>query len=141
MYQNPKRAKKLYSDVVPKAVDEYLSFIEKYKTQDTLQKLLNPVWHVHNSRPPKENFIMPFSVLLNLVGTSNAHTKEVLWKFVKKNKKNINVKEYPIFDKLVEYLIINVYHTTKNARMCNILINVCARCYGSHVHYELFIQV
>ena len=29
MYQNPRRAKKLYSDVVPKAVDEYLSLIEK----------------------------------------------------------------------------------------------------------------
>ena len=105
MYQNPKRAKKLYFDIVPKAVDEYLDFIEKYKTQDISQRLLNPVWHVHNSKPPSENFIMSFSVLLNLVGTSNASSKEVLWKFVKKYKKNINVNEFPIFDKLVEYAI------------------------------------
>ena len=34
MYPNPKRAKKLYSEVVPKTVDEYLSFIEKYPTQE-----------------------------------------------------------------------------------------------------------
>ena len=33
MYQNPKRAKKLYKDVVPKAVDEYLEFIEKGKNK------------------------------------------------------------------------------------------------------------
>ena len=33
MFQNPKRAKKLYSDVVPKAVDEYLSLIEKFPMQ------------------------------------------------------------------------------------------------------------
>ena len=33
MYQNPKRAKKLYKEIVPKAVDEYLDFIEKGKTQ------------------------------------------------------------------------------------------------------------
>ena len=105
MYQNPKRAKKLYSDIVPKAVDEYLAFIEKYKTQDISQRLLNPIWHVHNGKPPSENFIMPFSVLLNLVGTSNASSKEVLWKFVKKYKKNINVSDHPIFDKLVEYAI------------------------------------
>ena len=54
MYQNPKRAKKLYSDVVPKAVDEYLSFIEKFPEQKKKDKLLNPVWHVHNGKPPKE---------------------------------------------------------------------------------------
>ena len=70
MYQNPKRAKKLYSETVPKAVDEYLSFIKKYKTQDIPQRILNPVWHVHNSSPPSENFIMPFSVLLNLKSPS-----------------------------------------------------------------------
>ena len=29
MYQNPKRAKKLYSEVVPKTVDEYLDFMKK----------------------------------------------------------------------------------------------------------------
>jgi lysyl-tRNA synthetase class 1 len=105
MYQNPKRAKKLYTDIVPKAVDEYLSFVEKYKTQNISQKLLNPIWHVHKGKPPSENFIMPFSMLLNLVGTSNASSKEVLWKFVKKYKKNINVSDHPIFDKLVEYAI------------------------------------
>ena len=88
-----------------KAVDEYLVFIEKYKTQDISQRLLNPIWHVHNGKPPSENFIMPFSVLLNLVGTSNASSKEVLWKFVKKYNKNINVSDHPIFDKLVEYAI------------------------------------
>ena len=105
MYQNPKRAKKLYSDVVPKAVDEYLNFIEKYKTQETLEKLSNPIWHVHNGKPPDEKFIMPFSVLLNLVGTSNASNRDVLWKFIKRYKKGININEYPIFNKLVDYAI------------------------------------
>ena len=105
MYQNPKRAKKLYKEIVPKAVDEYLDFIEKAKTQDELQLLMNPVWHVHNSDVPKENMIMSFSMLLNLVETSNADTKELLWKFVKKYKTNILEKEHPIFDKLVGYAI------------------------------------
>ena len=105
MYQNPKRAKKLYKEIVPKAVDEYLDFIEKGKTQNQLQILLNPVWHVHDGLMPKENMIMTFSMLLNLVETSNADTKELLWKFVKKYKSNIFEKDHPIFDKLIGYAI------------------------------------
>ena len=105
MYQNPKRAKKLYKEIVPKAVDEYLELIEKAKTDDEIKLLMNPVWHVHNSKPPKENIIMSFSMLLNLVETSNADSKELLWKFVKKYKPNIYEKDHPIFDNLVEYAI------------------------------------
>ncbi len=105
MYQNPKRAKKLYADVVPKAVDEYLMNIDKFSEQNDKQKILNPVWHIHNGNPPKEKSIMPFSVLLNLVGTSNATDKDVLWKFIKKYKKDIKVSEHPILDSLVEYAL------------------------------------
>jgi len=105
MYQNPKRAKKLYADVVPKAVDEYLTCVDEFSKQDDSKKLLNPVWHIHKGNPPKEKSIMPFSVLLNLVGTSNATDKEVLWKFIKKNKKDIKVSDYPILDSLVGYAL------------------------------------
>ena len=105
MYQNPKRAKKLYKEIVPKAVDEYLDFIDKAKKQDELQMLMNPVWHVHNGLIPNEDTIMSFSMLLNLVETSNADSKELLWKFVKKYKKNIEEKKYPIFDALIGYAI------------------------------------
>ena len=105
MYQNPKRAKKLYKEIVPKAVDEYLDFIEKGKTQNELQLLMNPVWHVHNGKMPKEKIIMTFSMLLNLVETSNAGTKDLLWKFVKKYKKDISEIEHPIFDNLISYAI------------------------------------
>ncbi len=105
MYQNPKRAKKLYKEIVPKAVDEYLDFLEKSKNQDDKQLILNPVWHVHNGKVPTEKMIMTFSMLLNLVETSNANTKDLLWKFVKKNKPNIKEENFPIFDKLIEYSI------------------------------------
>jgi len=105
MYQNPKRAKKLYADVVPKAVDEYLTCIDKFSEQDAKQRLLNPVWHIHNGNPPKEKSIMPFSVLLNLVGASNATDKDVLWKFIQKYKKDIKINNHPILDSLVAYAL------------------------------------
>ena len=77
MYQNPKRAKKLYNEIVPKAVDDYLDCIEKSKKQNELQLLMNPAWHVHNGNIPNEDIIMTFSMLLNLVETSNADSKEL----------------------------------------------------------------
>ena len=105
MYQNPKRAKKLYKEIVPKTVDEYLDFMEKTKTQNDLQLLMNPLWHVHNGNIPKEEMIMSFSMLLNLVEATNADSKELLWKFVKKYKKDISEKNNPIFDNLISYAI------------------------------------
>jgi len=105
MYPNPKRAKKLYSEVVPKTVDEYLSLIEKYPNQKEKDQILNPVWHVHNGKPPKEKIVMPFSMLLNLVGSSNANNKEILWKFINKFHKEIQLKDHKILDGLTEYAI------------------------------------
>ena len=105
MYPNPKRAKKLYSEIVPKTVDEYLSLIEKYPNQKQSDKISNPVWHVHNGSPPSEKIVMPFSMLLNLVGSSNADTKEILWKFINRFHKEIKPKDHPILDHLTEHAL------------------------------------
>jgi lysyl-tRNA synthetase class 1 len=105
MYQNPTRAKKLYAEVVPKAVDEYLSFIEAFPKQKPNEQLLNPVWHVHSGKPPKEKIVMTFSMLLNLVGSSNAESKEILWKFIQRFHQDIKPENYPVLDKLTKYAI------------------------------------
>ena len=105
MYQNPKRAKKLYSEVVPKAVDEYLSLIETFPKQKSSEQLLNPVWHVHRGKPPNEKIVMTFSMLLNLVGSSNAENKEILWKFIQRFHPDIKPENYTILDQLTNYAI------------------------------------
>ena len=68
-------------------------------------KILNPVWHVHKGKPPKEKIVMPFSMLLNLVGSSNADNKKILWKFINRFHKEIQPKDYPILDGLIEYAL------------------------------------
>ena len=95
----------MYSEVVPKAVDEYLSLIEKYQNQEEKEKLSNPVWHIHNGKPPKENILMSFSMLLNLVGSSNADNKKILWKFINRFHKDMSPENNPILDKLTEYAV------------------------------------
>ena len=105
MYQNPNRAKKLYPQVIPKAVDEYLSFLEKFQKQETKEQLGNPVWHVHNGMPPKEKNVITFGVLLNLVSASNTENEEVLWKYIKNYNSKIIKDEHPILDKLIKNAI------------------------------------
>ena len=44
-------------------------------------------------------------MLLNIVGSSNAKSKDVLWKFINRFHKDIKSKDYPILDSLTEYAI------------------------------------
>ena len=48
---------------------------------------------------------MPFSMLLNLVGSSNADNKEILWKFINRFHKDIKPQENIILDRLTNYAI------------------------------------
>ena len=66
---------------------------------------MNPVWHIHNGQPPKEKIVMPFSMLLNLVGSSNADNKDILWKFINRFHKELKPADHKILDELTEYAI------------------------------------
>ena len=54
MYQKPRAAKRLYFDVIPRTVDDYLSFLARYPDEEPHKRLENPVWHIHNGAPPRE---------------------------------------------------------------------------------------
>src|SRR5438105_8228656 len=66
MYREPKPAKRLYFNVIPRHVDEYQQFLEAYQRQDLRQRLSNPVWHIHSGNPPKPDMPISFSMLLTL---------------------------------------------------------------------------
>ena len=72
MFQKPRTAKRLYFDVIPRAVDEYYTFLSAYPRQDWKERLSNPVWHIHDGNPPAVDMPVPFALLLNLVSASNA---------------------------------------------------------------------
>jgi lysyl-tRNA synthetase class 1 len=84
MFQKPKSAKKLYFDVIPRAVDEYLHFLSAYPRQDAKQQLDNAVWHIHAGTPPKPELPISFGLLLNLASASNADSKDVMWGFLQR---------------------------------------------------------
>ena len=70
MFQRPRQAKKLYFDVIPRAVEEYYQFLSAYPRQEIKEQLGNPVWHIHNGNPPAIDLPVPFGLLLNLVSAA-----------------------------------------------------------------------
>jgi len=105
MYREPKAAKRLYFDVIPRHVDEYQHHLEAYGRQDLRQRLSNPVWHIHSGEPPQADMPIPFSMLLTLVASSNAENAETLWGFIGRYRPGVTPQTHPRLDALVGYAI------------------------------------
>jgi len=105
MYREPKAAKRLYFDVIPRHVDEYAQLLEAYERQDSKQRLANPVWHIHSGHPPKAEMPISFSMLLTLVASSNAENAETLWGFIGRYRPGVTPQTHPKLDALVGYAI------------------------------------
>ena len=82
MYREPKSAKRLYFDVIPRHVDDYQQFLDAYGRQSVKERLANPVWHIHDGAPPKADNPVTFAMLLSLVTASNAENADTLWGFI-----------------------------------------------------------
>src|ERR1700704_4338403 len=105
MYREPKAAKRLYFDVIPRHVDDYQQFLEGYQRQDSKQRLSNPVWHIHSGSPPKADMPISFSMLLTLVASSNAENAETLWGFIGRYRPGVTPQTHPKLAALVGYAI------------------------------------
>jgi len=106
MYQKPRAAKRLYFDVIPKAVDDYIEFLRQYRaTDDAEVHLENPVWYIHDGHPPAETYPVSFALLLNLVSASNAHDRDVLWGFIRAYAPDANPVTNPGLDQLVGHAL------------------------------------
>ncbi|HRP10650.1 MAG TPA: lysine--tRNA ligase [Terricaulis sp.] len=104
-FQKPRAAKKLYFDVIPKAVDEYITYVEAYQGQNQAERLENPAWHIHAGNPPKDLTPISFALLMNLVSAANAETKEQLWAFIRKYAPGATPETHPFLDKLTGYAL------------------------------------
>jgi lysyl-tRNA synthetase, class I len=105
MYREPRAAKRLYFDVIPRHVDDYQQYLEAYGRQDLKQRLANPVWHIHSGAPPKPESPVPFSMLLTLVSASNAENAETLWGFIGRYRPGVTPQTHPRLAALVGYAI------------------------------------
>jgi len=85
MFQSPRKAKRLYFDVIPRHVDDYFALLDRYPGQDETQRYHNPVWHIHDGDPPPGGLPITFTMLLNLASVVNAEEPAVLWGFIERH--------------------------------------------------------
>jgi lysyl-tRNA synthetase, class I len=105
MYREPKAAKRLYFDVIPRHVDEYLQYLDSYPRLGTKERLGNPVWHIHGGHPPAPDNPVPFAMLLSLVTASNAANADTLWGFIGRYRPGVTKETNPRLAALVDYAV------------------------------------
>ena len=105
MYQKPKTAKRLYFDVIPKAVDEYHQQLRAYETQDLAARLNNPVYHIHGADAPVSDMVVPFAMLLNLAAVSAAEDKEHMWGFIRRYAPEASPETHPHLDEAAGFAV------------------------------------
>lgn len=105
MFNSPRKAKRLYFDVIPRHVDDYLKLLREFAEEEDTKQLENPTWHIHDGEPPKENGHVTFGLILNLVSACNTDDKSVLWGFISRYAAEATPETAPILDHLVEHAI------------------------------------
>ncbi|WP_193140283.1 lysine--tRNA ligase [Meridianimarinicoccus sp. MJW13] len=105
MYLKPKTAKRLYFDVIPKAVDEYHQQLRAYPDQDLKAQLNNPVYHIHGHDVPASDMVVTFSMLLNLASAASAHDKDTLWGFIGKYAPDATPETHPGLDEAAGFAV------------------------------------
>ncbi len=118
MYQKPKTAKRLFFDVIPRAVDEYHQQLRAYPDQDEAQKLANPVYHIHNGDVPESKMVVPFAMLLNLASVSGAEDKETLWGFIRRYAPEATAETHPDLDAAAGFAVRYFNDFVKPERLC-----------------------
>ena len=96
MYTQPRRAKRLFFDVIPKTVDEYFTYLGKIAECDDASLLENPAWHIHKGTPMAIKLPVSFNLLLNLAGVCVAEDNEVMWSYVEKYSPGVTPRHIPI---------------------------------------------
>ncbi|RZI45176.1 lysine--tRNA ligase [Candidatus Finniella inopinata] len=105
MFQAPRKAKRLYFDVIPRAVDDYLAMVAKYPEQTLEVQIDNPTYHVHKGNPPASESGLSFNILLNLASVCNAESPQVLWGFVQRYLPDSSPETMPFLARLIDHAI------------------------------------
>jgi lysyl-tRNA synthetase class 1 len=105
IYREPKRAKSLHIGVIPRAVDEYWQFREKYPAQPVEQKLGNPVHHIHKGEVSEKLLPVTYGLLLNLVSLPGVADKDTAWKFVQQYAPGTSPESDPELDELIRLAV------------------------------------
>ncbi|MBU1238231.1 lysine--tRNA ligase [Myxococcota bacterium] len=84
IFQNPKKAKRLFFDMIPKVVDDYLGDLKTFGETAPEARPDLASWHLFGGNPPAYESSISFSVVSNLVSAVGADDPELLYKYLDK---------------------------------------------------------
>lgn len=106
MFNQPTRAKRLFFDVIPRAMDEYLANAEKLLDQPGEMRPANPAWFIQKGKAGRETLSpLSFAALLNLASVANVDAPASLWKFIQRYDATLSPETHPYVDRLVGYAL------------------------------------
>jgi lysyl-tRNA synthetase class 1 len=105
MYSQPRRAKRLHFDVIPKTVDEYYQHLGKISTQEDAALVENPVWHIHSGAPSLSVLPVSFTLLLNLAAVCHAEAPDIVWGYVIDYAPDVSPASHPELDRMIVYAV------------------------------------
>tara|TARA_B100000989_G_scaffold293077_1_gene269929 strand:+ start:68 stop:1624 length:1557 start_codon:yes stop_codon:yes gene_type:complete len=105
MFQAPRKAKRLYFDVIPKFTDELLKYNNQFIEQNKEEKLNNPMWFINSKINEKIPESLSFNLILNLASVCNAENSSILWGFINKYYPNIDRKSSKFLNYLLEMAV------------------------------------
>ena len=95
LYQNPKRAKRLYWDMVPKAMDDYLDALRRWPTVPEAERPAHALWHVFGGGKdvPEYGARVDFTVVTNLISALGSDDEDLLKEYLRRY--DPQVEQYP----------------------------------------------
>ena len=103
IFREPRQAKKLYPQMIPKTMDEYLDHLRRYPTVAEEKKPDSPLWHIHDRGQsiPTYNAGINFSTVNNLVSALGQPTTDLLKSYLERYDEK--TKDYPdVIDSLIQ---------------------------------------
>jgi lysyl-tRNA synthetase class 1 len=102
MYNAPQRAKRLYFDVIPRAVDEYVQNLDRLRRAP---EPANPAWHITGGATNDPGSPLSFAMLLNLASVVNADDAQILWGFIRRYAPDASPESHPLLARLAEHAV------------------------------------
>ena len=86
IYQNPRRARRLYWDVVPRCVDDYLDSLRGYRKAKVEEQPEQDAWHIGNkgTSVPSYDSRVNFSAVNNLISALGADDSALLLDYLER---------------------------------------------------------
>ncbi len=103
VFKEPRQAKKLYSQIIPRTMDEYLDQLRRFDDTPEEKRPDKPLWHIHDagSSIPPYGSTINFTMVGNLISALGNPEVELVKRFLTRYDENSG--SYPeIIDGLIE---------------------------------------